>query len=143
MDFRVCFICGLGCRCLADSTPEKWRFEPYSVHKDLSQTDNPKLKLYVLWLILSALPSAFFLSVTNLIALEIGSFPLVWIIPLALYLASFIVTFKNNAVFRIYYVHSGWKVFWSGLCYISFLPFVDFGVWAPFGPFRFVFAMPW
>jgi hypothetical protein len=76
--------------------PKSGDSEPYSVHKDLSKNDNQKLKQYVSWLILSALPSVFFLSVTNLIALEIGSFPLVWIIPLALYLASFIVTFKNN-----------------------------------------------
>jgi hypothetical protein len=68
----------------------------YSVHKTLSQTDKPKLNQYVIWLILSTLPSVFFLSVTNLIALEIGSLPIVWIIPLALYLASFIVTFKNK-----------------------------------------------
>jgi hypothetical protein len=68
----------------------------YSAHETLSQNDKPTLKQYILWLVLSTLPSAFFLSVTNLIALEIGSFPLVWTIPLALYLASFIITFKNK-----------------------------------------------
>ena len=51
---------------------------------------------YARWLILSSLPSAFLLAVTNYIALEIGSFPLTWIAPLALYLGSFIVTFRTN-----------------------------------------------
>lgn len=46
------------------------------------------------WLILSAAPSALLLAVTNVIAMEIGSFSLVWVIPLALYLASFIVAFS-------------------------------------------------
>ena len=45
---------------------------------------------------LSCLPSAFLLAVTNYIALEVGSFPLTWILPLALYLGSFIVTFRTG-----------------------------------------------
>jgi len=48
------------------------------------------------WLLLSCLPSAFLLAVTNFIALEVGSFPLTWVAPLALYLGSFIVTFRVN-----------------------------------------------
>jgi hypothetical protein len=48
------------------------------------------------WLLLSSLPSAFLLAVTNFIALEVGSFPLTWVAPLALYLGSFIVTFRIN-----------------------------------------------
>ncbi len=52
--------------------------------------------LYGKWLLLSCLPSAFLLAVTNFIALEVGSFPLTWIFPLALYLGSFIVTFRTG-----------------------------------------------
>jgi hypothetical protein len=48
------------------------------------------------WLFLSGLPSAFLLAVTSFITLEVGSFPFVWVIPLALYLGSFIVTFRSN-----------------------------------------------
>jgi len=51
---------------------------------------------YGKWLLLSILPSAFLLAVTNYIALEVGSFPLTWILPLALYLGSFIVTFRTG-----------------------------------------------
>jgi hypothetical protein len=46
--------------------------------------------------LLSGLPSGFLLAVTNYITLEVGSFPFVWIMPLALYLGSFIVTFRTN-----------------------------------------------
>ena len=52
--------------------------------------------LYLKWILLSCLPSALLLAVTNLIILEIGSFPLTWIFPLALYLLSFIVTFRTR-----------------------------------------------
>jgi len=48
------------------------------------------------WILLSSLPSALLLAVTNFIALEVGSFPLTWVFPLALYLGSFIVTFRGN-----------------------------------------------
>ncbi|HPC31806.1 MAG TPA: fused MFS/spermidine synthase [Syntrophales bacterium] len=48
------------------------------------------------WLLLSFLSSALLVTVTNLVAMEIGSFPLVWVLPLALYLASFIITFRDG-----------------------------------------------
>jgi spermidine synthase len=48
------------------------------------------------WLLLSAAPSALLLGVTNHIAFEVGSFPLVWVIPLALYLGSFVLAFREN-----------------------------------------------
>jgi hypothetical protein len=69
----------------------------------------PKIS-YLRWILLSALPSAFLLASTNYITLEIGSFPFVWAIPLALYLSSFMVTFRNNGgVPRLL------KIFWLEL----------------------------
>ena len=61
-------------------------------------TENPIIprSTYLRWFALSSLPSAFLLAVTNLITLEIGSVPLTWVFPLALYLASFIVTFRTS-----------------------------------------------
>lgn len=56
----------------------------------------PAKSVILRWLALSAAPSALLLAVTNVIAMEVGSFPLVWIFPLALYLASFIVTFREQ-----------------------------------------------
>jgi spermidine synthase len=51
---------------------------------------------YGKWLLLSSLPSALLLTVSNFIAMEIGSFPMIWIIPLALYLCSFVITFRTH-----------------------------------------------
>ncbi|MCX7815982.1 MAG: fused MFS/spermidine synthase [Syntrophales bacterium] len=48
------------------------------------------------WLVLSFLTSALLVTVTNLIAVEIGSFPLVWVLPLAMYLLSFVITFRDT-----------------------------------------------
>lgn len=71
------------------------------------------------WLLLSSLPSALLLAVTNFIALEIGSFPLTWVAPLALYLASFIVTFRTNGG-----VPRPLKRLWPELLFLSFFLYV-------------------
>lgn len=47
------------------------------------------------WLALSGLPAAYLLGVTNVMTLEIGNVPLVWIVPLALYLGSFVLVFRD------------------------------------------------
>jgi len=49
------------------------------------------------WTLLGATASALLLGVTNLLAMEIGSFPLVWVVPLGLYLASFVVAFGERS----------------------------------------------
>ena len=74
---------------------EPTMFLPEKMTK-LRAEDAPTAKNYALWLLLSGLPSGFLLTVTNFIALEIGSFPMVWVFPLAFYLGSFIVTFRSN-----------------------------------------------
>ncbi|MGE0712426.1 MAG: fused MFS/spermidine synthase [Planctomycetota bacterium] len=48
------------------------------------------------WLLLSAAPSACLMAVTNVIAMDLGSLPLVWVVPLALYLLSFVLTFSGQ-----------------------------------------------
>ena len=58
-----------------------------------------KMGTIIKWILLSAIPSGFMLAVSNAVTLELGSVPLVWVIPLVLYLLSFVFTFsqkKNN-----------------------------------------------
>jgi len=55
----------------------------------------PGAKTLLYWAALSAAPSAFLMAVTNLMALEAGNVPLVWVVPLALYLLSFVVAFAD------------------------------------------------
>ena len=49
-----------------------------------------------LWLALSAVPSGLMLSTTTHLTTDIVAMPLLWVIPLALYLLSFIVAFANR-----------------------------------------------
>lgn len=54
-------------------------------------------KTLLAWLLLSALPASMLSGVTSLISINIVSFPLLWVIPLAIYLASFILAFSDRA----------------------------------------------
>jgi hypothetical protein len=48
------------------------------------------------WLVASFVPSALMLAVTNHISLNIGSVPFLWVIPLAVYLLTFIIAFARR-----------------------------------------------
>jgi hypothetical protein len=53
-----------------------------------------------LWLLLPACASALLLAVTNKLCLDVAVFPFLWIVPLALYLLSFIVAFDSPRWYR-------------------------------------------
>ncbi|MGI9516487.1 MAG: fused MFS/spermidine synthase [Pirellulaceae bacterium] len=59
-------------------------------------TDSPGLFRFALWLILPMLASIQLLATTNLMTQEIGSMPFLWILPLSLYLISFIICFDHD-----------------------------------------------
>ncbi|MEM9911489.1 MAG: fused MFS/spermidine synthase, partial [Pseudomonadota bacterium] len=48
------------------------------------------------WAFLAFIPSSLMLSVTSKISLDIGAVPLVWVVPLALYLLTFVLTFTRR-----------------------------------------------
>ena len=51
------------------------------------------------WLALAAVPSSLLLSVTSYVTTDLVALPLLWVIPLALYLLTFIVAFGNWRLF--------------------------------------------
>lgn len=62
----------------------------------VSLSVRPSFALMSLWIALSATASLFLLSVTNQISQEVAVIPFLWILPLALYLLSFILTFSGE-----------------------------------------------
>jgi len=52
------------------------------------------------WLALAALPSAMLLAITNTICQDIAVVPFLWVLPLALYLLTFIVAFDGDHWYR-------------------------------------------
>jgi spermidine synthase len=55
----------------------------------------PSLWLRLRWIALAFIPSSLMLGVTTYITLDIAAIPLLWVIPLALYLLSFILVFAR------------------------------------------------
>ena len=53
------------------------------------------------WVLLAFVPSSLMLGVTTFIATDVASVPLIWIIPLALYLLTFIVAFGNKQLIKL------------------------------------------
>lgn len=51
------------------------------------------------WLILAFVPSSLLLSVTNYLTTDIAAMPLLWIVPLALYLLTFVLVFSARPIF--------------------------------------------
>ena len=58
---------------------------------------------YLLWLALSATGSVLLLAVTNHVTQNVASIPLLWIVPLTLYLLTFIVAFEGGLLGRDLY----------------------------------------
>src|ERR1043165_250533 len=52
------------------------------------------------WVVLAAIPSALLISVTSHISTDIAAAPFMWVIPLALYLATFVIVFSTRPILR-------------------------------------------
>jgi SAM-dependent methyltransferase len=60
----------------------------------------PRATLRILWMSLAAIASAFLLAITNHISQNVAAVPFLWIIPLSLYLLSFILCFDSPRWYR-------------------------------------------
>ena len=70
-------------------------------HVDTSAAPAPTIsgtdwRTRALWIALAFVPSSLLLGVTSYITTDVASAPLLWVIPLALYLLSFVVTFARR-----------------------------------------------
>lgn len=71
-----------------------------AVQRTREEAPPPGLSALALWLALSALGSCLLLAVTNHLTQNIASIPFLWIVPLSLYLLSFILCFDHPRWYR-------------------------------------------
>ena len=64
----------------------------------LSDTQRVPLLTRLEWIALALIPSSLMLGVTTHISTDVASMPLIWIIPLSLYLLTFILAFANRQI---------------------------------------------
>jgi hypothetical protein len=71
----------------------------------MAHVDEPVVKIKPAqrfeWVLLAFVPSSLMLGVTTYIATDVASVPLIWIIPLALYLLTFILAFANKQIIKL------------------------------------------
>ncbi len=65
-----------------------------------AQIKSPEISTIGFWALLAFLPSSLMLAVTSKISTDVGAIPMVWVIPLALYLLTFVLTFTNRTIFK-------------------------------------------
>ncbi|NOQ36133.1 MAG: spermidine synthase, partial [Methylococcaceae bacterium] len=89
------FLCALILGCAA----VLWRSHQQKQHEDVEEKKVEELTLYtqIHWGLLAFVPSSLLLGLTNFISTDIASVPLLWIIPLTLFLFSFVLVFSSWA----------------------------------------------
>jgi len=79
-----------------------WRPAAVALRTDVPHHDDhhlqPSTRQRLRWVGLSAVPSSLMLSVTTYTGAEVAAVPLLWVMPLAIYLASFVLTFARRPV---------------------------------------------
>ncbi len=87
-------LCALIALCMFNLKKQEFEQQRHAIPaSNLIQTPNIKLQLH--WLILAFVPSSLLLGTTNFISIDIATVPLLWVIPLAIYLLSFILVFSS------------------------------------------------
>jgi hypothetical protein len=66
----------------------------------LNQRDKPGLRRRAAWIVLPALSCLMLLATTNYICLRVAAIPFLWIVPLSLYLLSYIICFDRPSWYR-------------------------------------------
>jgi hypothetical protein len=56
----------------------------------------PSWKQYVFWILLAACPSGLLLAVTTMLSQNVAPIPFLWVLPLAIYLLTFILCFESD-----------------------------------------------
>jgi hypothetical protein len=58
----------------------------------------PSARSALVWMVLAAVPAGLLVAVTAHISTDIGAAPLLWVVPLALYLATFVIVFQARPI---------------------------------------------
>lgn len=68
--------------------------------EEVAVPEPPTAKDYVTWITLASLPSMLFLSFTSHLVQNVASIPFLWVIPLSMYLLSFILVFDSDRIYK-------------------------------------------
>ena len=121
----VLFAVGVGaCAAVTSRVPTRSEGATLPTASDIVPPP-PRVSDWLLWLALSGAASALLLATTNYVSQEIAVIPFLWIIPLSLYLTSFVLTFDSER----WYARGPWAVMLAlGITLSAFV--LERDVWA-------------
>ncbi len=94
--WTACYACfAAPCAIVALRLPASAAVSPAAAAVHEGDGARPAAATMALWFVLAACASAMLLSVTNSLCLEVAAVPFLWVVPLALYLLTFILCFQN------------------------------------------------
>jgi len=119
----LCFAAACGYCALRVGSADTRIYSSTALSDEESNRENltrPRAASYALWISLAACASVIFLATTNQICQDIGVVPLLWVLPLGLYLLSFIVCFENDRLYSRRWFHPllGMAIF--GACFVLY-----------------------
>ncbi len=71
-----------------------------ALEEDSGPAEHPTAGLYAIWIALPAVASALLLAITNHLSQNVAAIPFLWILPLSLYLLSFILCFEGSGWYQ-------------------------------------------
>ncbi|MBU1176213.1 MAG: fused MFS/spermidine synthase [Alphaproteobacteria bacterium] len=91
---------------------------------DTSRSVTPALRTRLRWLLASAVPSSLLIGVTAHISTNIAAMPLLWVLPLALYLVTFVLVFERRGALPMAFIA------WGFVALLAFALMFDVFLWA-------------
>lgn len=89
---------------------------PAETHEEaILKADGLRPSMVMTWLLLAFVPSSLMLGYTTFVTSDIGSAPLFWVIPLMLYILSFILAFSRKKLFKLSHI----KLAYASLFFLS------------------------
>ena len=98
-----CGTCAWRIRNISEKTSEPAKA---SIATSKGKEEKPSFYTRMLWVLLPGIASALLLASTNKMCLDVASFPFLWILPLCLYLLTFIICFDHAR----WYLRSLWML---------------------------------
>jgi spermidine synthase len=83
-----------------------------------AEPDRPAFTQMFLWFALAAVPSTLLLATTNQVCADIASVPFLWVLPLSLYLLSFILCFDSDRWYNRQNFGISLGIFAAGSCFL-------------------------
>jgi hypothetical protein len=91
--FVVLIMLIAGCGALLWRSPAKL---PDTANEDAAEAAPPTWRDALTWVALAAVPSGLLVAVTAHVSIDVAAVPLLWVLPLALYLLTFVIVFSRR-----------------------------------------------